>query len=81
MFGFSFFKLLFTIAAVVIVWQGFKMFNRQQEIRAAKPATRVHKETARSVPDAEDMVKCPVCETYVAQASAVSCGRDGCPYP
>ena len=81
MFGFSITKLLFTIAAVVIVWQGFKLYNRQQEVRSAKKANRMDQKKAKPVSDAEEMVKCPVCESYVSQASAVSCGRDGCPYP
>ena len=81
MFGFSLTKLLFTIIAVVAVWQGFKLYNRLQANRGAKPANRMQKEKAKPAVYAEEMTQCPVCETYVSQASAVSCGRDGCPYP
>ena len=90
MFGFSITKLLFTIAAVFVVWNGFKWFNRVQENRATstggKPArgnqgqTSKRDETA-SAYNAEEMTKCVACETYLSSASAVSCGKDGCPYP
>ena len=91
MFGFSITKLLFTIAAVVIVWQGFKWFNRMQENRDVQPKAQSRRAQARSASpgtaskgasvEAEEMVKCPVCETYVSTSSAVNCGKDACPYP
>ncbi len=91
MFGFSIAKLLFTIVAVLAIWQGFKLFTRYQEDRLANRGKVAkgrgaggEKPSARSggpEDDAEEMIKCPVCETYVSAASAVSCGRDGCPYP
>lgn len=91
MFGFSIAKLLFTIAAVVIVWQGFKWFNRLQETREVQPrgqTTRTQKRASSpgasaggATVEAEEMVKCPVCETYVSSSSAVNCGKDACPYP
>jgi len=86
MFGFSLTKLLFTIAAVIVAWNGFKWYTRMQERRAAgvgdkKPRPQAGSSAGNPTIEAEDMVKCPVCETYVSQASAVSCGKDGCPYP
>ncbi|MBT7942218.1 MAG: hypothetical protein HN719_02560 [Alphaproteobacteria bacterium] len=91
MFGFSLTKLLFTAVAIFVVWNGFKWYNRMQENRAVggsnSPRRAEQKPSAhtpasgQSAPDAEEMVKCPVCETYVSSGSAVSCGKDGCPYP
>jgi hypothetical protein len=93
MFGFSITKLLFTIAAVIVVWNGFKWYNRMQENRAAsaggKPARGNQGSAAKSAAgpeadgafDSEEMIKCVACETYVSSANAVSCGKDGCPYP
>ena len=91
MFGFSLTKLLFTLAAVIVVWNGFKWYNRMQENRAVDGGDAKRRAENKSAPgaeqkagavgDAEEMIKCPVCETYVSSASAVSCGKDGCPYP
>ncbi len=90
MFGFSLTKLLFTIVAIFVVWNGFKWFNRMQDKRAVdardNPRRAEQKPSAQapsgaSSPDAEEMTRCPVCETYVSSVGAVSCGKDGCPYP
>ncbi len=89
MFGFSLPKLIFTIVAVLAVWHGFKWFTRYQEDRLANRGN-VRKSASPSAPrarapepefDSEEMIKCPVCETYVSASAAVSCGRNGCPYP
>jgi len=84
MFGFSIAKLLFTIAAVVVAWNGFKWYTRMQQNRdlgtRKKPAAQAASNRAAQV-DAEEMIKCPACETYVSSRSAVSCGKNGCPYP
>ena len=90
MFGFSITKLLFTIAAIVVVWNGFKWYNRMQKNRATsaggKAARSNQGQTSKSdgaagASNAEEMTKCVACETYLSPASAVSCGKDGCPYP
>jgi hypothetical protein len=90
MFGFSITKLLFTIVAIFVVWNGFKWYNRIQENRATgaggKPARGNQGQTSKSdgaagASNAEEMTKCVACETYLSSASAVSCGKDGCPYP
>ena len=89
MFGFSIAKLIFTIVAVLAIWQGFKWFARYQQDRLDNQG-KVRKAGGAAAPraapsepefEAEEMIKCPVCETYVSAKSAVSCGRDGCPYP
>jgi hypothetical protein len=85
MFGFSITKLLFTIATVFVVWNGFKWFNRMQENRAtsagANQGQTKKNDGAAGASNAEEMTKCVTCETYLSSASAVSCGKDGCPYP
>lgn len=86
MFGFSFTKVIFTAAVVFAVWQAFKYFTRLSEQREER--ARVNKNRASSAranaasppPDGvEDMVKCSVCDSYVARGSK-SCGKDGCPF-
>ena len=90
MFGFSITKLIFTIAAIIVVWNGFKWYNRMQENRVTgaggKPARGNQGQTSKSdgpagAANAEEMTKCVACETYLSSASAVFCGKDGCPYP
>ncbi|HER26218.1 MAG TPA: hypothetical protein ENI69_03825 [Rhodospirillales bacterium] len=85
MFGFSLPKLLFTVFVVVAIWHGFKWFARYQEVRLAERNRVAKSGGGGNAPaaeiDSEEMIKCPVCETYVSASAAVSCGRDGCPYP
>ena len=93
MFGLSLPKLLFTIVVVMAIWHGFKWLARLQEDQLAnrERARKGRRATASAgTPnvssrsdeiDSEDMIKCPICETYVSTTAAVSCGRDGCPYP
>jgi len=84
MFGFSITKLLFTIAAVFLVWQGFKWYARAQQVKASRKAEMPPRSggpgTAKAA-STQDTVKCDVCDTYVPVGSGVSCGRDDCPYP
>jgi hypothetical protein len=85
MFGFSLPKLLFTILIVVVVIYGFKAIGRLQEHREREVAEskrrRPRAGSGARAADAEDMVACPVCGTYVSAAGARACGRDDCPYP
>lgn len=84
MLGFSFTKLLFTVIAVYLIWNGFKWYARMQVNRSARPASKPAAQAGASGPsqvEAEEMVKCSVCDTYVSTTSAVSCGKNGCPYP
>ena len=92
MFGLSLTKILFTLAVVVIVWQGYKWLGRMQTRRDA-----IARETARgsgrggrataaaaaapSSAEVEDMVECTICGAFVPARGAVSCGRGECPYP
>lgn len=93
MFGFSLTKILFTVAVIVIVWQGYKWLGRMQTRRDA-----IARENARgsgrggraaaaagaaapSPAEVEDMVECTVCGAFVPARGAVSCGRGECPYP
>lgn len=78
MFGFSLFKIIFTIAIVVAVWQGFKYLGRLQERRDNR--TDLHdKKGDKSPPGVEDMEQCPVCSAYTPRGSK-SCGKEKCPY-
>jgi uncharacterized protein len=87
MFGFSLQKLLLLAAIVAAVWYGFKFVSRLQEAReleakrnGGKPKPAKGNRKAASRGQAETMVQCPVCKTYVAARGAGNCGRDDCPY-
>ena len=84
MFGFSLTKLLFTVAVIVIIWYGFKWLGRVQDMREKEAKDRL-KGGGQARPadagDAETMIKCPTCGTYLSAASPRSCGKPDCPYP
>ena len=93
MFGFSLTKLLFTVAAVLAVWYGFKWVGRMQVQRnaSAKEALQAKRRRAATAHaaspgpaaamEAEEMIKCRTCGDYVPARAAVHCGRENCPYP
>ncbi len=90
MFGFSIQKLIFTVLVVVVVWYVFKMIGRLDERKKAQVNARggsgkkpAEAPGARSGSggDAEDMLACPRCGTYVSRANPSACGRSDCPYP
>lgn len=94
MFGFSLTKLLFTAAAIALVWYGFKWIGRmqqQKELQAKENARKATRQgrgdplgqgggAAPEVQDVEDMVKCKACGVFMP-ANSRSCGRSDCPYP
>ena len=77
------FKLLFLAGAVAGVWYLFKMLAGpskppvEAEPQAQRRATNPTRDRAI---EAEDMVACKVCGTYVAATGARSCGRADCPW-
>ncbi len=84
MFGFSLPKLIVLAALIFVVWQGFKYLQRRQEVQDKKKHEKIRearKETQGTPDPVEEMVRCPVCETFVAGDPPKSCGRSGCPYP
>jgi uncharacterized protein len=87
MFGFSLQKLLVLLMVVGAVWYGFKFISRLQQARDSEgePRSRVRgRKPPASEPSAsagvEDMVRCPICDAFVAARSTSPCGRDDCPY-
>ncbi len=77
-------KLLLTAVIILVIWYGFKWVGRLDRARKKKaikdqgggPETRP--EDADT--EAESLVRCPVCGTYVSPGGTESCGRDACPY-
>ena len=79
MLGFSFTKLIVLAAVIVAVWYGFKFIGRLDKRRKEQLASS-RKPTSSEMKDAGDMVKCPKCDAYVPDRSAMNCGRRSCPY-
>jgi len=85
MFGFpSVNKLLVLIVIVMAVWYGFKFIGELDRLR--KAALRQQAQGKAKAPraegalQAEDMIKCRVCGTYMPSTGAKSCGKPNCPY-
>jgi hypothetical protein len=76
---------LFVILIVVFAaWHVVKAFNRLGQTHPPRGATRgpqqAQRPQAQPMIEAEDLVNCRVCGTYIA-ASARHCGRADCPQP
>ncbi len=94
MFGLSLTKILFTIALIVLVWRGFRLWQRLEARRGALKRDRQVEQATR--PGAlgrnasgnpkrgttvEETEACPICDTFQATGSVKPCGRRDCPYP
>jgi hypothetical protein len=89
MFGLSLPKLILLALVVAAVWYGFKYLQarERQLARAARkpPEPRQNakpspKPSPQATTSPEELVKCPVCATYVVRG-APGCGRADCPKP
>lgn len=78
MFGFSIFKILFTIAVIIAIWYGFKHVSRLAN--RAKRALESDDTEEGGVPSAQSLIQCPVCGVYGDPAATQRCDRDDCPY-
>ena len=76
MFGFSLTKLLFTAAIIAAVWYAFKFVGRLNAGEKDDGKEKVKSRPAKK--SVEDLVQCPVCETFV-QADSGACERADCP--
>jgi len=87
MFGFSLTKLLFTVAAILIVWYGFRWIGRVQARNRIEAERRMRTDSGAGAASTqrrksvEDMTACPTCGDYVTANGARNCGRSDCPYP
>ena len=82
MLGLSFGKVLLLAALIALVWYGFKYLSRVEAVRRSL-REELQRRQASAKPttlQAEDLVKCAVCDAYVAARSATSCGRPDCPW-
>ena len=76
MFGFSVMKLLFTLAVIIIVWQGFKWLKMRKVVIQERAEEVLRKDQqSQSQSQVEDMVQCLDCGAYVPQGSNHICTK------
>lgn len=78
MLGLSLGKLLLLAALAGFAWYIFKTWSRGTVKPGEPPRPAPRAPAAHSV-EAEDMVRCTVCGTYVPAKSAGACSRNDCP--
>jgi uncharacterized protein len=89
MLGFSLSKLIVLALIGLGAWYLFRMLaglpaNQQPRPNAqarSRPGPGAANSTAGRAQDAEDMVRCSVCGTYVAAKGAKACDNPACPWP
>lgn len=72
-------ELFIILVVVFAAWHIVKAFNRAARTPAPPRRPQGGAQT-RPLIEAEDLVSCRVCGTYIA-TSARHCGRTGCPQP
>jgi hypothetical protein len=78
-------ELFIILIVVFAAWHVVKAFNRlgsqtQPPRGAARGPQPTQRPQARPMIEAEDLVNCPGCGTYIA-STARHCGRANCPQP
>jgi hypothetical protein len=73
-------KLLLLVIVAVAAWYAMRWLNRPPAQMSAGVRRRTAGAGARPAIEAEDLVACGVCGTYVA-LNARGCGKAGCPRP
>ena len=73
MFGFSIIKVLFTVAIVIGVWQGFKWLKRRATLAEARANRSLNRDSASELDDIQEMVPCPNCGAFIAKGSDHCC--------
>jgi hypothetical protein len=72
-------ELFIILIVVFAAWHVVKAFNRAARPPVPPRQTQRQAQT-RPLIEAEDLVNCRVCGSYIAM-SARNCGRAGCPQP
>jgi hypothetical protein len=76
-------KLVVLIAIVLAVWYGFKLIgqlDRQRKELARRQSGGAKPSRSSRASEAEEMVRCRTCGTFMASSSSASCGKPGCPF-
>ena len=72
-------ELFIILVVVFAAWHVVKAFNRMRP-PVPPPRPQARQPQPRPLIEAEDLVSCSKCGTFVA-SSAHHCGRAGCPQP
>jgi hypothetical protein len=82
MLGFSLAKLLLLAVLIAILWYGVKYARRIEQVHKQLRAELRRRQAAggAGIAGAEELMKCRVCNAYVAARGAGPCGRRDCPW-
>jgi hypothetical protein len=75
-------KVVVLIAIVLAVWYGFKFIgqlDRQRKELARRQNGGAKPSRSGRASEAEEMVRCRTCGTYIPASGGASCGKVGCP--
>jgi len=67
-------KLLVVVLVIVAVWYAMRLVSRRPQAPPVQPRAK------KPAIEAEDLVSCRVCSSYVPMGSR-NCGKPGCPRP
>ena len=73
MFGFSIMKIFFTIAVVLLVWQGFKWLKRRKTVAKVRARETLDRESSSTHHGIEELVPCPDCGAYISKGADHRC--------
>jgi hypothetical protein len=73
-------KLLLLVIVAIAAWYAMRWLNRPPPQMPAGVRRRAARPATQPVIEAEELVPCGVCGTYVA-LNARGCGKAGCPRP
>jgi hypothetical protein len=74
-------KLLTLVLLIAVVWCGYRYVARiNDRAKAERKLETRNGGLPRPRPNAEEMIRCAVCNVYVSATKATSCGRPDCPY-
>ncbi len=75
-------KLVVLAVIIAVIWYGFKIFTRGQQVaKKDEGGGNVSQGDSGASSDAVDMVQCGVCGDFVAAKGMTTCGKENCPYP
>jgi len=69
-------KIIVLAGIIAGVWYAFRWLNRIGDRKAEQVGKKGREQRAAEI---EDMVRCPVCDTYIAAGAPKDCGRPDCP--
>ncbi|MBT4768973.1 MAG: hypothetical protein HOO00_00400 [Rhodospirillaceae bacterium] len=80
MLGLSPFEVLIVAGLIAFLWFNYKARTARESEGGDANDAAANDAADEKAGAIEDMINCPVCDTYVSQGNPLSCGRVDCPY-